>query len=93
MAAGPGVDPESPLAEQDRLLEHAVLMMVLDLHPEHLTIAELVLKLTRDREPSDEMRIPEAIRGLRASGLLRQSEDVVGPTHAAVRMADLCAWR
>ena len=67
--------------------------MVLDLHPEHLTVAELVLKLARDRELSDEMRIPEAIRDLRASGLLGQSEDVVRPTHAAVRMADLCAWR
>ncbi len=91
MAPRSGVEPESPLAEQDRLLEHAVLTMVLDLHPEHLTVAELVLKLARDREPYDEMQIPQAIRELRASGLLRQSEDVVRPTHAAVRMADLCA--
>jgi hypothetical protein len=77
------------IEEEDRLLEHAVLTMILNLHPEHLTTSELILKIAGDQEPADEESIRQAIRDLKGSGLLRCTEDIVQPTHAAVRAADL----
>lgn len=79
------------IEDEDRLLEHGVLTMILNLHPEHLTTAELVLKVAGDQEPSDEEPIRQAIRNLKGSGLLRRVGDVVQPTHAAVRMNELFA--
>lgn len=64
-------------------------MMVLDLHPEHLTSSELIRKIARGAEPSQEESILEAIRNLKGSGLLRRTEGLLQPTHAAVRAAEL----
>lgn len=68
----------------------AVLEVVFDLHPDHLTIPELALKLSAD--PGDRLEgetIAHAIRDLRGSGLLRHVGDVVVPTHAALRATAL----
>jgi hypothetical protein len=76
------------IEDEDRLLEHGVLTMVLELHPEHLTSAELELKINGYQETlADSFR--QAIRNLKGSGLLRPDSDVVEPTHAAVRMNEL----
>lgn len=77
------------IEDEDRLLEHGVLTMILSLHPEHLTTDELVLKVAGDQEPSGEESIRQSIRNLKGSGLLRRVGDVVQPTHAAVRMDEL----
>jgi hypothetical protein len=77
------------IEDQDRLLEQGVLTMILSLHPEHLTTAELVLKVAGDQEPLGEESIRQAIRDLKGSGLLRRVGDVVQPTHAAIRMDEL----
>jgi hypothetical protein len=83
-------DSTMSIEDEDRLLEHAVLTMVLDLHPEHLTTAEVALKIAGYQESSgDSLR--QTIRNLKGSGLLRDVEDVVEPTHAAVRMNELLA--
>ena len=82
------------VTDEDRLIEHAVLTMILALHPEHLTTDELVSKIARDQEPpeSEDEAIRQAIRNLKGSGLLRRVEDIVGPTHAAVRANELLIW-
>jgi hypothetical protein len=77
------------IEDEDRLLEHGVLATILSMHPEHLTTAELVLKIAGDQEPSGEESIRQAIRNLKGSGLLRRVGDVVQPTHAAIRMDEL----
>lgn len=69
-------------------LERTVLHEIVELHPERLTIAELILRVARD--PGDKAageRIRIAARELRCSGLARyrEGDEVVEPTHAALR--------
>jgi hypothetical protein len=65
--------------------EHAVLR-VIELHPDHLTRAELICEMTFDPPArSDEKEIGQAIRDLRRSGLLRENGDALVPTRAALR--------
>jgi hypothetical protein len=73
-------------------IERAVLEMVVNLHPDHLTPSELVLKVAGDRDPSEGKAILRAVHDLRRSGLLRLIGDVVAPTHAALRAAALLIW-
>jgi hypothetical protein len=80
------------VADENGLVEHAVLMAILDLHPEHLTAAELVLKVAGERNQSEPEEIRQAIRDLKGSSLLRCAGNVVEPTHAAVRAAEVFAW-
>jgi hypothetical protein len=72
--------------------EQVALIEVVDLHPEHLTIPELILRIARDPE-SEAMqeKMRDAIRELRRSGLVRYRDDdeVVEPTHAILRAFDL----
>ncbi len=77
----------SRLAE-DEARERAVLEEVVELHPERLTIPELILRVAID--PDDAARaemIRQAARELRRSGLIRYRDDdeLVEPTHAAIR--------
>jgi hypothetical protein len=81
----------SPDVKQKQI-ERAVLEMVIDLHPDHLTPPELVLKVAGARDPSEGETILHAIRDLRGSGLLRYIGEVVAPTHAALRVAALLVW-
>jgi hypothetical protein len=72
--------------------EQAALTEVVKLHPEHLTISELILRIAPD--PEDEAtqeKVRHAIRELRRSGLARyrDEDEVVEPTHAALRAFDL----
>lgn len=78
------------VAEEDRLLEHAVFVMVLDLHPERLTGSELVMKIAGEKGSERDL-VCRAIGGLCGSGLFRRAGEVVEPTHAAVRAAELLA--
>jgi hypothetical protein len=72
-------------------LERTVLTEVVQLHPELLTVPELILRIAR--RPNDEAEKEEvrnAVRDLRRSGLARYRDDeVVEPTHAALRAYDL----
>jgi hypothetical protein len=66
--------------------EQAVLAMVIELHPDHLTSAELICEMTFDpANRSDEEEIRHAIRDLRRSGLLRENGEALVPTRAALR--------
>lgn len=65
--------------------ERAVLAIVLELHPDHLTPTELALEVATDRAQLEAEAVEHAIRDLGGSGLLRCIGDVVAPTHAALR--------
>ena len=64
-------------------VERAVLEVVIELHPDHLTPSELVLKVAGERDESEEIR--HAIHDLKGCGLFRFTGEVVEPTHAALR--------
>jgi hypothetical protein len=73
-------------------LERTVLTEIVELHPELLTIDELILRVARHpRDETTKEEIRNAIRDLRRSGLVRYRDDdeVVEPTHAALRAFDL----
>lgn len=73
-------------------LERTTLMEVIELHPERLTIDELIIRTATD--PDDFKKadpIRQAIRDLRRSGLVRYRNDdeLVEPTHAALAAYEL----
>jgi hypothetical protein len=78
-------------AEEDRKHRRAVLSYVLDLHPTHLRVVELVLEITagRDEEFEDSDAIERAVRDLTGAGLLHCPNGIVMPTHAALCFAEL----
>lgn len=88
MSAGsdtpPKYDPEK--------VGRTVLFEVIELHPERLTVAELSQRIAVDPEDGEEIEmIVHAIRDLRCSGLVRyrNGDQLVEPTHAALRAAAL----
>jgi hypothetical protein len=73
-------------------LEQAVLTEIVQLHPEQLTIPELILRVAHDPDAdATKEEVRHATRELRRSGLVRYRNDdeVVEPTHAALRTHDL----
>lgn len=71
------------MALDPKQVELAVLHEVIELHPDHLTPTELILRMSGERDEDEELR--HAIRELKGSGLLRYVGGVVAPTHAALR--------
>jgi hypothetical protein len=87
-----GISDKEALAEMfaddpQEQVERVVLEEVLHLHPDHLTVQELILRLSQGRD--EEELIEHSIRDLKGSGLLRNVADVLVPTHAAIRAAAL----
>jgi len=78
--------------DERKQIERAVLEEVLELHPDHLTPSELVLKMSAGPDRSEGEAIEYAIRDLNGSGLLRYIGEVIAPTHAALRVAALLIW-
>jgi hypothetical protein len=80
-----------PTPAEDRKHRRAVLGYVLDQHPTHLRVVELVLEITagRDEEFEGSDAIERAIRDLTGAGLLHCSNAVVMPTNAALCFAEL----
>lgn len=83
-------------AQHDRIVQHGVLIAVIDLHPIQATVSELVRQLTRD--PADFCEcdaVERAVFDLSGVGLLhrhdfRNRPDVlVAPTQAALVANDL----
>jgi hypothetical protein len=75
---------------EDEGVESAVLRQLLDLHPTHLTLGELVREIGGDRGGFAERdAIERAVRDLAAVGLLHQSDEFVTPTRAALRFSEL----
>jgi hypothetical protein len=78
-------DPGSP-ATEDARVESAVLGFVLEEDPDHLTIPELSLAMSRcgAEDFSRNDAIERAIRELVGGGLLRIAAGLVVPTRAAL---------
>jgi hypothetical protein len=69
--------------ELQKQVERAVLEEILELHPDHLTVPELILKMAINQ--NEDEPITHSVRDLKCSGLVRYIGDVVVPTHAALR--------
>jgi hypothetical protein len=77
--------------EHDLLFRRAVLDHVLDRHPTHLRVVELVLEITAGAEDEFEGSdaIERAVRDLTGAGLLHCPSGIVMPTNAALCFAAL----
>jgi hypothetical protein len=83
-------DETRSTAEDDAVTESAVLQQVLELHPTHLTLEELVREMGEDeRGRAGREAIERAVRDLVAAGLLHYSDTFVRPTRAALRFEQL----
>jgi hypothetical protein len=77
-------DPPTP-AEEDARTERIVLMLVLALHPTHLTMPELAAEVLEDPDDFAEGdALARAVRDLGAAGLVRMNGALVMPTLAAL---------
>lgn len=83
-------------ARQDRITQQAVLVVVIDLHPVHATVSELVRQMTRSPGDFGEGdRIERAVFDLAGIGLLHRHDfcnrpdSLVAPTQAALCASDL----
>jgi hypothetical protein len=82
-------DIRSP-AEQDAVIEAAVLTQLLVLHPAHLTFEELLRSIVvKPDDFAQRDAIERAVRDLVATGLLHRNEDFVLPSRAALRFDEL----
>jgi hypothetical protein len=68
-------------------IENAVLSEIVAEHPDHLTTAELVIRMEEAPSDTDRVTIMDALRMLERSSLVRLNGEVVEPTHAALRAA------
>lgn len=77
-------------ATQDAATEAAVLQQVLDFHPTHVTVAELLRELGGEGQSFAERdAVERAIRDLAGAGLLHRLDSFVVPTRAALRFNEL----
>jgi predicted transcriptional regulator len=74
---------------EDENTQAAVLRQLLELHPGHLTVEELVREVGGGDSFADRDAVVRAVRDLAGAGLLHRSEAFVEPTRAAVRFSDL----
>jgi hypothetical protein len=82
--------PEATPASEDDQAQQAVLALLLDVHPAHLAVDELLRELTDrpdDFAPRD--RVNNAVRDLAAAGLVHRHGAFVFATRAAVRFEEL----
>jgi hypothetical protein len=90
-----GADDERAIAiaDDDDRQQAAILRQVLELHPDELTLDELIRELNggRTREFSEIDRVQRAVRDLAGTGLLHRpgEDETVRPTRTALRFCDL----
>ncbi len=75
--------------ERDRRLEGAILLEIVSRHPGHLTTDELVLRVADRSSGADRTAVGDRLQELKRDGLIRLNGEVVEPTHAAVRAAEI----
>jgi hypothetical protein len=76
----------------DGQIENVVLMEIVTLHPDHLTSEELVVRLENGPGGASGAAIESSIAALMRSGLARLTGEVVEPTYAALRAAEILQW-
>ncbi len=83
--------PVRPAARADRVVEAAALAILIERHPEELTLLRLVDAMTvhTKRRRSEVKAIERAVAELVGVGLLHQQGARMVPTAAALRVAEL----
>jgi hypothetical protein len=77
-------------AQEDQIIERALLTQALVLHPAQLSILELALRLERDWQDFAEQDVVErAVRELSRDGLLACDCRRIAPSRAALRFEEL----
>jgi hypothetical protein len=80
----------SPLPEErDLRIEQSVLSEIIDLHPDHLSQDELILRMEDCPKGTDRIAILDTLRELKRSGLIRLNGEVVEATFPALRTAEI----
>jgi hypothetical protein len=80
----------STTAEDDRAMEAVVLSRVLEVHPAHLSEDELVAEIVgEEAQFGSRDAVERAARDLAGIGLLHIREELITPTRAALRSAEL----
>lgn len=80
---------ERELRERDLWLEQAFLSEIVGLHPEKLTTDELALRMADGPGEADRIAVGDRLQELQRDGLIRLNGEVVEPTHAALRAAEI----
>jgi hypothetical protein len=76
--------------EDDLTMESAVLSRAIEVHPDKLTIAELIRELAGENvDFATKDAIERAARDLAGCGLLHLHDSFVSPTRAALRSEEL----
>jgi type IV secretory pathway protease TraF len=76
--------------EEDRVFEVAVLQQVLAIHPNPVTLAELVDEIAgKGCDFAQRDAVERAVHALSGCGLLHRSEALVLPSRAAIRFDEL----
>lgn len=88
-------DASTPPKYDVAIVECVVLELAAELHPRHLGVRELALRIVGDPDDTREVEtVAEAIRSLRHSDLLCDRDDeIVEPTRAALRAVELLVCR
>ncbi|MBA3866008.1 MAG: hypothetical protein H0X42_06635 [Solirubrobacterales bacterium] len=79
--------PQARPADEDALVEGAVLAFLVAEHPIRPTLAELIRELTGGRDFAERDSVERAVRDLTAVGLVHRQDCFVWPTRAALRFA------
>ena len=75
--------------DRDLWVERALLSEILNLHPNHLTSEELVARMEDGPSQTGGVAIFDSLQSLKRSGLIRMNGEVVEPTYAALRAAQI----
>ncbi len=77
-------------AQEDEIIERALLTQALVLHPTQLSILELALRLERDcQDFAEQDAVERAVRELSRDGLLSCDCRRIAPSRAALRFEEL----
>jgi hypothetical protein len=83
-----GNSSSDPPAERRLRLENSLLTEIVGLHS-HLTQEELIMRKENCPVGTDRIAILDSLHELKRSGLIRFSGEVVEPTFAALRAAEI----
>jgi len=81
-----------PPAQRALRLENALLDEILIQHPDRLTQDELILRMEGGPNDTDRIAVLDALQELKRSGLIRLNGEVVEPTLALLRAAEIIGF-
>lgn len=75
--------------KDERQVEQDLLSEIISLHPGHLTLEELVVKMKGESSGPNRVAILDPLDELQSKGLIRLNGEVVEPTYAALCTAKI----